>query len=215
MGSVNLVVVVEAARTLITKKGDALAPFHLPSIIAVGAALGVKILLFLYCYSIRNKSSQVRVLWQDHRNDLWINGFGIIMSIAGSKLTWWLDPTGAVIISLAVITSWGRTIYKEFGLLAGKSASHDFLQLIIYKVATFADVIDKVDTVRAYHSGPNYFVEVDIVMDASTPLHISHDVSELLQNRLEALPHVERAFVHVDYEWEHIPEHRKRKSTSS
>lgn len=40
MGSVNLVVVVEAARTLLTKKGDALAPFHLPSIIAVGAALG-------------------------------------------------------------------------------------------------------------------------------------------------------------------------------
>ncbi len=41
MGSVNLVVVVEAARSLLTKKGDALAPFHLPSIIAVGAALGM------------------------------------------------------------------------------------------------------------------------------------------------------------------------------
>ncbi|KJA16830.1 hypothetical protein HYPSUDRAFT_171019 [Hypholoma sublateritium FD-334 SS-4] len=215
MGSVNLVIVVEAARTLLTKKGDALAPFHLPSIVAVGIALGVKLLLFIYCYSIRNKSSQVRVLWQDHRNDLWINGFGIVMSILGSKLTWWLDPTGAVMISLGVIASWGRTIYKEFALLAGKSASHDFLQLIIYKVATFSDVIDKVDTVRAYHSGPNYFVEVDIVMDADTPLHVSHDVSELLQNKLEALPHVERAFVHVDYEWEHIPEHRQRKSTSS
>ena len=98
MGSVNLVVVVEAVRSLLTKKGDALAPFHLPSIVAVGAALGttnsytfkyhsrelthfilgVKLLLFLYCYSIRNKSSQVRVLWQDHRNDLWINGFGML-----------------------------------------------------------------------------------------------------------------------------------------
>ncbi len=42
-------------------------------------------------------------------------------------------------------------------------------------------------------------------MDADTPLHVSHDVSELLQNKLEALPHVERAFVHVDYDWHHIP----------
>ena len=47
--------------------------------------------------------------------------------------------------------------------------------------------------------------QVDIVMDADTPLHVSHDVSELLQNKLEALPHVERAFVHVDYDWHHIP----------
>lgn len=38
--------------------------------------VGIKFLLFLYCYSLRNKSSQVRVLWEDHRNDLFINGFG-------------------------------------------------------------------------------------------------------------------------------------------
>lgn len=37
---------------------------------------GVKFLLFLYCYSSRSKSSQVEVLWEDHRNDLFINSFG-------------------------------------------------------------------------------------------------------------------------------------------
>jgi hypothetical protein len=40
MGSVNLVVIVESARILISKQGDELAPFHLPSIIAVASALG-------------------------------------------------------------------------------------------------------------------------------------------------------------------------------
>ena len=43
------------------------------------------------------------------------------------------------------------TIYKQFGLLAGKSAPHEFLQLVIFKAATFSDEIEKVDTVRAYH----------------------------------------------------------------
>ncbi len=38
--------------------------------------VGVKFLLFLYCFSYRNTSSQVRMLWEDHRNDLFINGFG-------------------------------------------------------------------------------------------------------------------------------------------
>jgi hypothetical protein len=54
-------------------------------------------------------------------------------------------------IALGVIVSWGRTVYQEFELLAGKSAPHEFLQLVIYKAATFTDEIEKVDTVRAYH----------------------------------------------------------------
>jgi hypothetical protein len=49
------------------------------------------------------------------------------------------------------MAAWTRTIYTQFGLLAGKSAPHDFLQLIIYKAMTFSDEIEKVDTVRAYH----------------------------------------------------------------
>lgn len=58
----------------------------------------------------------MHVLWEDHRNDLFINGFGtiiffitvaiilktlsgILMSAGGSKLASWLDPTGAILVS--------------------------------------------------------------------------------------------------------------------
>jgi hypothetical protein len=54
-------------------------------------------------------------------------------------------------IALGVIVAWTRTIHTQFELLAGKSAPHDFLQLIIYKAMTFSDEIEKIDTVRAYH----------------------------------------------------------------
>ena len=52
---------------------------------------------------------------------------------------------------MGVLLAWGRTVYKEFELLAGKSAPHEFLQLVIYKALTFSDDIVKIDTVRAYH----------------------------------------------------------------
>jgi divalent metal cation (Fe/Co/Zn/Cd) transporter len=183
--------------------------FHLASILAVAAALGVKFLLFMYCYSLRSKSSQVHILWEDHRNDIFVNGFGILMSAGGSRLRWWLDPVGAILIATGVIIAWVRTIYVQFGLLAGKSAPNEFIQLVTYKAMTFSKEIDKIDTIRAYHSGPDYFVEVDIVMDASTPLWKAHDISQQLQDKLEFLPNVERAFVHVDHETTHPPEHRK------
>ena len=42
-------------------------------------------------------------------------------------------------------------------------------------------------------------------MDASTPLWKAHDLSQKLQDTIEILPNVERAFVHVDYETTHTP----------
>jgi hypothetical protein len=92
MGTVNLIVVIESVRTVISKQGDELREFHLPSIIAVAVALGepqppfdqqeshqlpaVKLSLFIYSFSIRKQSSQVQVLWEDHRNDVIVNAFG-------------------------------------------------------------------------------------------------------------------------------------------
>lgn len=54
-------------------------------------------------------------------------------------------------------------------------------------------------------SGPDYFVEVDVVMDADTPLWKAHDISQKLQDKIEVLPNVGRAFVHVDHETTHTP----------
>ena len=42
-------------------------------------------------------------------------------------------------------------------------------------------------------------------MDATTPLWKAHDVSQQLQDKIETLPNVERAFVHVDHETTHTP----------
>jgi hypothetical protein len=58
-------------------------------------------------------------LWQDHRNDLFINGFGILTSVGGSKLRWWIDPIGAIILSILNNIVWLRTAMKEFLLLIG------------------------------------------------------------------------------------------------
>jgi len=48
-------------------------------------------------------------------------------------------------------------------------------------------------------------VEIDIVMNANTPLWKAHDISQQLQDKIEVLPNVERAFVHVDHETSHTP----------
>ena len=43
------------------------------------------------------------------------------------------------------------------------------------------------------------------MMPGDTPLSRAHDVAQQLQDKIEVLPGVGRAFVHVDHEYTHKP----------
>ncbi|KAF2492304.1 hypothetical protein BU16DRAFT_467903 [Lophium mytilinum] len=212
MCAVSAIIIVESIRELVTyNSSQDTKNLHIPSIIAVAIAFCTKFCLFLYCWALRNKYSQIRILWEDHRNDLFINGFGILTSVGGAKLRWWIDPMGAILLSVLIIFLWLRTAYSEFQLLIGVTADTHMLQLITYISMTHSPEVKQIDTVRAYHSGPRLIVEVDIVMDPNDTLRHTHDVAEELQIKLESLPNVERAYVHVDFETSHAPEHFLKK----
>lgn len=141
----------------------------------------------------------------DHRNDLMVNVFGLIMSIVGDKFVWYLDPLGAILIGCLILFSWVSTAFEHVWLLVGKGAPKEFISKLVYMCVTHDERILKIDTCRAYHAGQQYYVEVDIIMDPEIPLKIAHDVSQTLQRKYEGLADVERAFVHVDYDDEHAP----------
>lgn len=209
MVAVSLIIIAFACQELAQAEGA--KEFHLPSVISVCAAFSTKFALWLYCWALKDKYSQIMILWQDHRNDLFINGFGILTSVGGSKLLWWIDPMGAIILSVLISGLWLHTAFAEFLLLVGVTASVETQQLITYVCVTHSDAIQGIDTVRVYHSGPRLIAEVDIVMNPTMTLQESHDIAEALQFKLEDLPDIERAYVHIDYETTHKPEHKFKK----
>ncbi|OAP56106.1 hypothetical protein AYL99_09285 [Fonsecaea erecta] len=211
MTAVSFILIAFSVQELARGSEEETKRFHLPSVVAVGVAFSTKLGLFLYCWALRNQYSQIRILWEDHRNDLFINGFGVLTSVGGSRLRWWIDPSGAIVLSILISVLWLHTAYSEFQLLIGISADTETQQLITYVSMTHSDHIKHIDTVRAWHSGPRLVVEVDVVMDPEESLRVSHDIAEDLQMKLESLPNVERAYVHVDYEFEHRPEHFLKK----
>lgn len=98
------ILIVESIRSLATHNpADDDKELHIPSLVAVGIALATKLALFAYCYAIKGSSSQVQVLWEDHRNDLPVNAMGIFTSAAGAKIAWWIDPAGAVRLPLPLL----------------------------------------------------------------------------------------------------------------
>ena len=133
MTSVSFIIIVLSVEELVRgRMGDGTKPFYLPAAISVAIAFCTKLALFIYCWALRNVYSQVRILWEDHRNDLFINGFGLLTSIGGSKLKWWIDPAGAIVLSCLVSILWLRTAYCEFQLLIGITAVTPMQQWITY-----------------------------------------------------------------------------------
>ncbi|EGZ68439.1 hypothetical protein NEUTE2DRAFT_118293 [Neurospora tetrasperma FGSC 2509] len=167
---------------------------HIIPLTFVGVAIFAKGSLMIYCLFYR-RFPTVHVFFVDHRNDIVVNIFGLVMAIVGDKFVWYLDPIGAILIALLILFSWASNAFEQVWLLVGKSAPKEFIAKLIYMTMTHDDRIVKVDT--------HYYVELDIVMDENTPLRISHDVGQTLQRKLEGLALVERAFVHVDYEHAH------------
>ncbi|CAH8628438.1 unnamed protein product [Dicrocoelium dendriticum] len=90
--------------------------------------------------------------------------------------------------------------------LAGHTADPLFIQKIAFISLNHHAAIERLDTIRAFHFGSHLLVEVDIVLPMSMPLKEAHDIGEGLQNKLENVDGVERAFVHLDYEFSHHPE---------
>ena len=90
------------------------------------------------------------------------------------------DPIGAIVISVYIIVSWTRTGMEQLEMIIGKSADPAFLD-IVREMAETHDPAASLDVVRAYHFGPKFLVELEIVMPEETPLRESHDVGILLQ----------------------------------
>ncbi|KAF3342776.1 hypothetical protein VD0002_g3814 [Verticillium dahliae] len=201
MTTVAVQLLIESGRRLAEGESDSEA-LHLVPIILIGVAIFTKGSLMFYCLAYR-KYPSVHVFYIDHRNDIAVNSFGLIMAIVGNRFVWYLDPLGAILIALLILFSWVSNAFEQVWLLVGKSAPRAFLSKLVYMSMNHDERIVKVDTCRAYHAGQRYYVEIDVVMDEDTPLRISHDVAQELQRKVEGLGDVERAFVHVDYEHDH------------
>ncbi|XP_010516449.1 PREDICTED: putative metal tolerance protein C3 [Camelina sativa] len=170
------------------------------------SATAIKLVLWIYCKSSRNHI--VRAYAKDHHFDVVTNVLGLVAAVLANAFYWWLDPSGAILLAIYTIVNWSGTVMENAVSLIGQSAPPEVLQKLTYLVLRQGgDNIKHVDTVRAYTFGVLYFVEVDIELPEDLPLKEAHAIGETLQIKLEELPEVERAFVHLDFECHHKPEH--------
>jgi cation diffusion facilitator family transporter len=215
MGMSALMVVTESAKILVN--GFMGTPpaldMGLAGYCVLGGTIVVKGGLYIYCSAVFAKTGNgaVEAYAQDHLNDVVTNTLGLVAVILATEYQklWYLDPVAGVLMGIWILVNWMMAGQEQIALLVGKVADAHFHQLVANIVHRHSDKILEIDTVRAYHFGTTGFlVEVDIVLPENMTVRTSHDIGQTLQDKLERMDKVDRAFVHIDYESEHKPEHK-------
>ncbi|CAF0868500.1 unnamed protein product [Adineta steineri] len=226
MCSASVEVIFESGQTLnedieyfTHKNGSNTSSYSLPRIdmtiipiLSMAVTIVSKAILFVLCYRVKNPT--MYALAEDHRNDVASNIVALACGLIAynakqGKIKQELvvvDPAGAIVISVYIIIAWILQANTQIRNLSGLAAEPQVLQRLTHIIYNYRpDVVTKIDSVQANHFGTNYFTEVDVGLPGSMPLSKAHDIGAELQTQLETIDDIERAFVHLDFEFSHMP----------
>ncbi|XP_052761216.1 uncharacterized protein LOC128203721 isoform X2 [Mya arenaria] len=123
----------------------------IPTILIASGTVVTKFILYLLCYCLGRKSMSVRTLAQDHRNDVLSNIVAVICSYLGSKEfigiveeenVKYIDPIGAVLISMYILVNWWRTGYAQSHVMAPvRYASAALLVNCVLALAEYTSIL--------------------------------------------------------------------------
>ena len=168
------------------------------AIVSLVATVVIKGVIGIGC--LRVKTSQVQALVQDCKTDVIFNMLSLLFPLVGNKAgIWWLDALGAGFLSVFIICDWGHTCLENMVRLSGEAVGTRTYRKLTFLAYRFSPVVAGIKAITAYHAGDGVWVEFDLLLDAETRLHRSHDVAETLQYCAEGLAEVDRAFVSTDY----------------
>lgn len=179
--------------------------------VVFGVGTLLKLVLYLYCDSLKARSDSMAALAEDHLNDVISVAGALVTAVIAShwKSEWWVDPVGAIVISVWIIWRWVSLTYSQVKKIVGYSAPPEFVKQIEDLAHAHHGNLT-VDCTRAYHFGSRYNVEMEIILPGDMTVTESHDIALELQHKIEASEDVERAFIHVDYRRRDSPEHKVR-----
>ena len=175
------------------------------TIAIMGTTIGIKLIMAIVYYCIGHPIT--KTLASDHRNDVLTNAVGLFMYWGSNKLAWWMDSAGGIILSLFIVFSWSMNAYENAKMMMGESAPPEVIRSLTYIAAHHHPLILNVEQVIAFQVGPMYLTELHIVVPGNLPLEVAHWIGESLQLRVERMPDIERAWVHVDCEQHNKNEH--------
>ena len=190
----------EAMRASIQRalEGGAAIPLGF-SLLALVISVLIKTLMYFSVHRISKQTGSpgLDAAAKDNLSDV-ITSLAALVGIIGSNfISPLLDPLAGVLVALWIFKAVYGTAKENFGYLTGAGADEEVRNRILDSVKDIPGLEDVHHIVTEY-AGPKLVVEMHINVDGSKTLNEAHAICDQATEKLEALPEVDRAYVHVE-----------------
>ena len=173
--------------------------FSTPMLLMLFTIIIVKSLMYFYTKAAwkKTKSTALLAFMIDHRNDIWIASGAIIGFIGSNYNLPYLDPLVAILIGIWIIKVGFGIGINNIKFLMGECPKQDLLEKI-KNAALKVKGVKGIHDVKAHYVGTLVQVQVHITVDRGLTLCRAHTIGKKVENQVEKLEDVEKAFVHID-----------------
>ncbi|AHL22958.1 cation diffusion facilitator family transporter [Thermococcus nautili] len=158
-----------------------------------------KELMFRYSvYVGRKLNSQILIAdAYHHRSDV-LSSVAVLIGLGLQKFGFqYGDALAGLVVAVFLVKVSLEIILENVGYLTGRAPSFEVCEEIKRRALSVPNVLG-IHDLRAHYVGNRLHVELHIEVPPNLSLKEAHDVSEEVKKRIEEIPEVERAFVHVD-----------------
>lgn len=191
----------EAARNAIERfmGGGERIELGLPILVLL-FAVAVKAGMFVSIRAIARKvnSPTLATTAADNLSDV-LTSAAAFVGILGSSLWALLDAVAGMIVALWIFRAAFNAGRENLKFLTGAGASEELRQQIV-KIAESVPGVIRVHHMMTDYAGPKLVIELHVNMDGAMTLTEAHLISDEISQRLQKLPDVDRAYVHIEPE---------------
>ncbi len=156
---------------------------------------------FMFRYSIhvgRRLDSQILIADAYHHRSDALSSLAVLVGLSLQRLGFqYGDALAGLVVALFLVKVSLEIVLENVGYLTGKAPPFEVCEEIKRRALSVPNVLG-VHDLRAHYVGSKLHVELHIEVPPGLSLKEAHDASEEVKRRIEDLPEVERAFVHVD-----------------
>ena len=192
----------EAARASIARflaGGLAVDPGLPTLVLLASAAIKLGMYFRIRWIAKRLSSPTLSTTAQDNLSDVLTSIAAFVGAFGSHYIHPLADPIGGLLVSAWIFRAVWRAAGENLGFLTGAGATPELREELVHEAAQVAGV-KRVHHLMTEYSGPRLVVDLHVNVDGAMSLSEAHDIADRVIARLESIPSVDRAYVHIEPE---------------
>lgn len=192
----------EAASTAIERirTGASAIDPGLPALILIGAAT-MKAVMYIVIrrLSQKIKNATLATAAKDNLMDVLSSSAAFLGTLGSFYISPILDPIAGFLVAGWIFYAAFEAGRENLQYLTGAGATEEMRMEIVEAAKSIPGVLDVHHTITEY-VGPNLLVDMHVNVEGSKTLNEAHKINDEIIERLEEIPEVDRAYVHIEPE---------------